>query len=353
MDAITIGLDISKSVFQVHAVDATGAVVLRRRLTRAQMLPFFLAHPPAVVGLEACGGSQHWARELERLGHTVRLMSARAVKAYLPRQKNDAADAAAICEAAGRIGVVRAVPVKSTESQAALALLGVRDLLIKQRTMLINALRGHLAEFGLVARQGRQGVAELRLCLDEAGLPDAARAACMALVSALDGLEAEVLALEVRLRERHRSDARAQELAAIPGIGMLGAAALSAGSAPEAFHSARDYAASLGLVPRQSSTGGKERLGAISKMGDQRARRLLVLGACALLKRLRPRQGVPPAALAGSALGAWALRLAERKPWRLVMVALANKLARIAWAVMTRGAGYRSQGGSALAAQAA
>ena len=343
MNAITIGLDIAKSSFQVHGVDAAGAVVLRRKLPRGRVLAFFATLTPAVVGIEACGSGQYWAREIGALGHTVRLMSARAVKAYLPRQKNDAADAAAICEAAGRPGVVRSVPVKSVEAQSVLSLLRVRELLLKQRTMLVNALRGHLAEFGKVAPRGRAGVAALTALLTDSELPEAVRLACTALQSTLEGVEAQVLALDAALRERHRQDRQAQRLAAIPGIGLLGATALAVGTEPAAFKTARDYAASLGLVPRQNSTGGKQRLGAITRMGDGRVRRLLVLGSSALLKRLRPRSGAAPAALAGSALGAWALRLLARKSWRVVMVALANKLARIAWAVLTRTEAYRPQ----------
>lgn len=343
MEITTIGLDIAKSSFQVHAVDGSGAVVLRRKLPRGRVLEFFRGLAPVIVGIEACGGAQHWAREIAALGHRVRLLPARAVKAYLPRQKNDAADAAAICEAAGR-AVVRSVPVKSAESQAGLAVLRVRELLVKQRTMLVNALRGHLAEFGVVAPRGREGVAALAERLDDPALPALARVACEALLRQVEALETEILALEAELRRRHGSDPVSRRLAEIPGIGLLGATALALGTDPRQFRSGRDYAASLGLVPRQSSTGGKDRLGKISRMGDGRARSMLVLGASALLKRLRPRQGQPPTALAGSAIGAWALRLLARKPWRVAMVALANKLARIAWAVLTREQPYHPQG---------
>jgi transposase len=344
MDAITIGLDIAKSSFQVHGVDATGAVVLRRKLPRSRVLEFFRGLPPAVVGIEACGASQHWAREIGALGHRVRLLSARAVKAYLPRQKNDAADAAAICEAAGR-PQLRDAPVKTATQQAGLSVLRVRELLVKQRTMLVNALRGHLAEFGLVAPRGREGVSALAELARDPAVPALAQAACAALVAQIEALEGQILSLEAQLRRRHAGDPLSQRLAEIPGIGLLGATALAVGTDPGRFRSGRDYAASLGLVPRQNSTGGVERLGGVSKMGDGRARSLLAVGASALLKRLRPRQGMPPAALAGSALGAWALRLLERKPWRVAMVALANKLARVAWAVLTRGAGYCAAGG--------
>lgn len=343
MNATIIGLDIAKSSFQVHALDAAGRVVERRKLARSRVLAFFGGLPPAVVGIEACGGAQHWARQLTALGHRVRLLPARAVKAYLPRQKNDAADAAAICEAAGR-EVVREVPVKSVEAQAGLALLRTRELLVKQRTMLVNALRGHLAEFGVVAPRGREGVTTLAERLADPAVPALARQACHALLAQIGGLEAQILALETTLRQRHAADPRSQRLAEIPGIGLLGATALAVGTEPGRFRSGRDYAASLGLVPRQNSTGGRERLGGISRMGDGRARSLLVVGASALLKRLRPRQGEPAKALAGSALGAWALRLLARKPWRVAMVALANKLARIAWAVLTRDEAYQPAG---------
>ncbi|TCZ61099.1 IS110 family RNA-guided transposase [Roseicella aquatilis] len=343
MDAITIGLDIAKSSFQVHGVDASGAVVVRRKLARGKVLEFFRGLPSAVVGIEACGGAQHWARQIAALGHRVRLLPARAVKAYVARQKNDAADAAAICEAAGR-AVVREVPVKTVEAQAGLALLRVREVLVKQRTMLVNALRGHLAEFGVVAPRGREGVSALAERLSDPAVPALAQAACAALVAQVKALEAQILALEARLRQRHAADPASQRLAAIPGIGLLGATALALGTEPGRFDSGRDYAASLGAVPRQHSTGGRERLGSISRMGDSRVRGMLTAGASAVLKQLSPREGQPPAALAHSALGAWALRLLARKPWRVVMVALANKLARIAWAVLTRGTAYHPAG---------
>jgi transposase len=330
-------------------VHPPGAVVLRRKLPRGRVLAVFRDLPSAVLGIEACGGAQHWAREIAAPGHRVRLLPARTVKACLPRQKNDTADAAAICEAAGRAQRPE-VPVKSAAQQAGLALLRVRELLVRQRTMLVNALRGHLAEFGVVAPRGREGVAALAELARGAAVPALAQAACAALIEQIAALEARILALEAELRRRHAEDPASRRLAEIPGIGLLGATALAMGTDPGRFRSGRDDAASLGLAPRQNSTGGVGRLGGITRMGDGRARSLLTVGASALLKRLRPRHGALPAALAGSALGAWALRLLARKPWRLAMVALANNLARIAWAVLTRGTAYAATGRPAPAA---
>lgn len=343
MNVSTIGLDIAKASFQLHGIDAAGATVLRRKLPRGKVLAFFRDLPPATVGLEACASAQHWARQIAALGHQVRMLSPRLVKAYVTRQKNDAADAAAICEAASR-PASRMVPVKTAQQQAGLSLLNSRAILVKQRTMLVNALRGHLGEFGLVAAKGQQGRSALAALLAHPDLPQLARVACQALLAQIDALAQQISALEASLRQRHREDATSQRLATIPGIGRLGAAALSLGTTPERYDNARDYAASIGNVPRQNSTGGRPRLGGISRMGNSAVRALLINGASALLQRLRPRNAAPPAALANSALGAWALELLARKPWRVVMVALANKLARIAWAVATRGTAFQPAG---------
>lgn len=343
MTVTTIGLDIAKSSFQLHGIDASGRAVLKRKLPRRQVLDFLRTLPGATVGIEACAGAQHWARQISELGHQVRLLPAKAVKAYVGRQKNDAADAAAICEAATRPSV-RAVKVKTAEAQAGLSLLRTRGLFVRQRTALSNALRGHLAEYGFVAPRGREGLTTLAGYLGRPELPGLARVACQALLDQIAALDTQVLAIEASLRQRQANDVAAQQLSTIPGIGLIGATALSLGTAPELYQCARDYAASLGLAPRQHSTGGRARLGGISRMGDPRARTLLINGASSVLQRLSPRKGQPPAALAQSAIGAWALRLLSRKPWSVVVVALANKLARIAWAVLTRREPYRAEG---------
>jgi transposase len=343
MNPTTIGLDIAKSSFQVHGIDASGHAVLRRKLPRGKVLAFFRTLPPATVGIEACAGAQHWARQIGVLGHQVRLLPPKTVKAYATRQKNDAIDAAAICEAASR-PASRPVTVKTKEQQAALSLVRARDLLVRQRTALINALRGHLAEFGFVAARGRARLTELAGYLGHPELPQAAAVACRALLDQIEALDEQVLALEASLRCHQAKDAQARLLTTIPGIGLISAAALSLGTAPERYRCGREYAASLGLVPRQRSTGGRTKLGAISRMGDPRVRWLLVNGASAVLQRLCPRNGAPPAELARSAIGVWALRLLARKPKAVVVVALANKLARIAWSVLTRREPYRPEG---------
>jgi len=337
MQISTIGLDLSKRVFQVHGVDAKGAAVIRKRLRRREVLGFFEKLAPCVVGLEACGGAHHWARELRALGHDARLMAPSYVKPYLKRgKKNDAADAEAICEAVGRPGM-RFVGVKSAEQQGVLMLHRSRDLLIRQRTMLVNALRGHMAELGIVAPRGIWRVKELAaIVADDADgrIPDVARPALFALIEQIAALNAPLRRLERAILAWHQGNETSRRLATVPGLGPLGASAIAAtvGEARQ-FRSGRHFAAWLGLVPRQHSSAGKERLGRISKMGDRYIRRLLVIGATTRLRYARGRP-TPDAE--------WINRLLTRRPARLVTVALANKMARIAWAVMARGEIYRA-----------
>ncbi|HET9629375.1 MAG TPA: IS110 family transposase [Novosphingobium sp.] len=333
MEITTIGLDLAKSVFQLHAVDATGAVVWRKKLRRSALLPELAKVPPCLVGIEACATAHYWAREISVLGHDVRLMPPAYVKAYLRRQKNDAADAEAICEAVRR-PTMRFVAVKSAERQAVLVLHRTRELLVRQRTMLANAIRAHCAEFGLIAAQGVGRVSDLlkqALQAEPAALPDLARAAVALMAEQLAGLEMQIQALNRRLLAWHKQDAASQRLATIPGVGVISATALAASVAdPGQFRSGREFSASLGLVPRQNSSGGKDRLGGISKMGDRYLRKLLVVGATSVVRRARGAKSNP-----------WVGKLLERKPARLVTVAMANKTARIVWAVLARGASYR------------
>lgn len=335
MQITTIGLDLAKSVFQVHGVDAGGQVVIKKKLRRAEVMAFFAALPPCLVGMEACATGHHWAREISALGHDVRLMPPAYVKAYVRRQKNDAADAEAICEAVTR-PTMRFVPVKSTERQSVLVLHRSRELLVRQRTTLINAIRGHCAEFGIIAPQGARRAAELIEAVREAQtdvLPDLARSTLLMLADQLDALAVQIHALERRLMVWHRQDHASQRLATIPGVGLISATAFAASVPdPSLFRSGREFAAFLGLVPRQNSSGGKDRLGRISKMGDGYLRKLLVVGATSVIRRART-------STSGSAL--WIKALLERRPARVVTVAMANKNARIVWAVLARGDVYR------------
>ena len=342
MQITTIGLDIAKNVFQVHGIDAAEKVVVRKQLRRGQMLAFFKALPPCLVGMEACATSHYWARELTKLGHQVRLMPAKDVKAYVKRNKNDAADAEAICEAVRR-PTMRFVQIKSVEQQGQLMLHRARDLLMRQRTQLINALRAHMAELGIVAAQGREGVKELvKIIASErdARLPVDAHTSLVVLAAGLQALQTMIGSIERRIIAQHRSDEASKRLRSIPGIGIVGATAIAATVPdPKVFRSGRDFAAWIGIVPRQNSTGGKHKLGPISKRGDQYLRRILVVGAHAVLKRARHQPEKYP----------WVTRLLERKPFRVVAVAVANKMARVAWALLTRGGRYRAP---ALAAAA-
>jgi transposase len=334
MQITTIGFDIAKNVFQIHGIDAAEKVVIRKQLRRGQVLKFFAALPPCLVGTEACATAHYWARELTKLGHEVRLMPAKDVKAYVKRNKNDAADAEATCEAVRR-PTMRFVPVKSAEQQAQLMQHRARDLLIRQRTQVINALRAHLAELGITAAQGRDGIRDLlAIIADEADarLPIDARASLMVLAAQLQALQTLIGSIEKRIVARHRSSEASKRLQTIPGVGILGASAIATiVTEPKAFRSGRDFAAWVGLVPRQDSTGGKRKLGPISKQGDRYLRRILVVGAHAVLKRARLHPQKYP----------WLTQLLARRPFKVVAIALANKMARIAWAVLAKGGTYR------------
>src|SRR5450631_4032967 len=319
MQITTIGLDLAKNVFQVHGIDAAEKVVVRKQLRRGQVMTFFEALAPCLIGMEACATAHHWARELTKLDHEVRLMPAKDVKAYVKRNKNDAADAEAICEAVRR-PTMRFVRVKSAEQQGQLMQHRTRDLLMRQRTQLINALRAHLAELGIVAAQGREGIQELLAIVadnEDQRFPIDARASVIVLAAQLEAVQTVIGAIEKRIKMQHRSNEASQRLKTIPGIGVIEATAIAATVAdPTVFRSGRDFAAWIGLVPRQDSTGGKQKLGPISKQGDQYLRRILVVGAIAVLRRARENPGKYP----------WLTQLLARRPFKVVAVALANKM---------------------------
>jgi transposase len=335
MQVTTIGLDIAKNAFQVHGIDAAEKVVIRKPLRRAQVMKFFETLPPCLVGMEACATAHYWARELAKLGHEVRLMPAKDVKAYVKRNKNDAADAEAICEAVRR-PTMRFVGVKSAEQQGRLMQHRARDLLMRQRTQAINALRAHMAELGIVAAQGREGLKKLlAIITDEKDerLPVDARASLIVLAAQLQALQTMIGSIEKRIIAQHRASEESKRVATIPGIGVLGASAIAATvTDPSAFRSGRDFAAWIGLVPRQDSTGGKQKLGPISKQGDRYLRRLLVVGAHAVLRRAKQSPQNHP----------WLAQLLARRPFKVVAIALANKMARVAWALLARGSTYRA-----------
>src|SRR3974390_286811 len=331
----TIGLDIAKSVFQVHGVDAVGQVAVRRQLKRRQVLAFFANLPPCLIGIEACASSHYWARELRVLGHTVRRIPPAYVKPYVKRQKNDAADAEAICEAVTRPNM-RFVPTKTPEHQSCLTLHRTRHLFIRQQTAIINSIRAHLAEFAIVAPVGRRGVEQLLKVVADANdtrLPEIARACVAALGTQLLALKAQILAFDRRIMAWHRSNETSKRLDAIPGVGPALATALVASIGdPKAFRSARDFSAWIGLVPRQHSSGGKDRLGSISKQGDRYLRSLFTAGALAVIRYAK---------IHGTTHRPWLTALLARKPTKVAAVALANKLARMAWAMMARGECYK------------
>lgn len=336
MEITTIGLDLAKNVFQVHAISSTGEVVVGRALRRAQMIPFFSRLAPCLVGIEACGTSHYWGRELVQLGHEVRLMPPSYVKPYVKRGKTDANDAEAICEAVTR-PTMRFVPIKSVEQQAALALHRTRDLLVRQRTQLVNMIRGILAEFGISIPKGitHALIFVRRVAAGEAHeVPQLAAKVVGAMAEqALEGQE-RIRGLERDLLAWHRSNELSQRIATVPGVGLLGASALAATvTDPTQFRSGRQFAAWLGLTPLQNSSGGKERQGRISKMGDQYLRRLLIVGMTALVGRTihRPASADPRI-----------VALLARKPVRLATVAMANRAARAIWAIMVRGEVYRA-----------
>jgi transposase len=336
MQAVTtIGLDVAKSVFQAHGVDALGNVVVRRQLRRRQVLPFFKRLPPCLVGLEACATSHHWSRELQALGHTVRLMPPAYVKAYLKRQKNDAADAEAICEGVTR-PTMRFVATKTPEQQSCLMLHRTRHLFIRQQTAVINAIRAHLAELGIVAPVGRNGVEELLNVVADPNddrVPEIARQCLVALGAQLRMLKAQVLEFDRRITAWHRSNETSKRLDEIPGIGPALATALVASVAdPRAFRSGRDFSAWLGLVPKQNSSGGREKLGSITKRGDRYLRSLFTAGALAVIRYAK---------IHGTQHRPWLTALLARRPTKVAAIALANKIARMAWAMMAKGERYR------------
>jgi transposase len=331
-EIIRIGMDTSKHIFVLHGVDAEERPVLRKKLSRKQVLEFFAKLPPTVIGMEACGASQYWARELGKLGHEVKLMAPQLVKPYVMRNKNDGRDAEGLCEAMGRPSM-RFVPVKTAEQQAALMLAGLRDGLIARRTQLSNAIRGYAAELGLIAPKGLDKIEPLlaRIAQDES-LPAMARE-----VFAVQGrqyavLQAELKQIEARLLAWHRADATSQRLAQIPSIGPITATRLVMKTPdPRAFRSGRHFAAWLGLTPKDHSTAGKTRLGKITRAGDEDLRRLFVAGATSVIQQARRGRGNP---------SRWLVALLKRKPPKLAAVALANKVARIAWKLMATGESY-------------
>ena len=332
----TIGLDIAKNVFQVHGIDCKDEVVVRRQFKRRQVLPYFSKLSPCLVGMEACATSHYWARELVKLGHDVKLMPPRYVKPYVKRNKNDAADAEAICEAVTR-PTMRFVPIKSPEQQSVLMLHKTRHLFVCQRTSLINAIRAHLAEFGIVAGVGRNGVEKLLQVIgkgEDERIPPLARTCLIALAAQLELVKRQILEADRQVRAWHRNNETSKRLEAIPGVGPLIASALVASVPdPGVFRSGRDLSAWIGLVPKQNSTGGKERLGNISKAGNRYLRKLLVVGALSVIKRAKQ---------LGYTRHPWLVRLMERRSTKIAAVALANKIARIAWAMMARNEKYKT-----------
>lgn len=330
----TIGLDIAKHVFHAHGADEHGRMVFSKRVSRSGLLPFFARQRRCVVALEACSGAHHWGRELQRLGHEVRLIAPAYVKPFVKRQKNDAADAEAICEAAQRPSM-RFVAVKSEEQQASAMVFRGRDLLVGQRTQIINALRSHMGEHGWIAPKGPSHIARLgELLEDEGTMPAGARTVLKLLLDMVEELDQRISELDREIAKRAREDETARRLMTIPGIGPITATALTAlAPPPQTFARGRDFAAWLGLVPRQHSSGGKPKLGAISRMGERSLRRLLIIGASAVVLHASKR-GAPP--------GSWLERMLARKPRMLVTVALANKTARIVWALLSRNEVYRA-----------
>ena len=332
---ITIGVDLAKNVFQIHGVDAEGAVIIGRQLRRSQMLPFFKKQPPCLVGMEACATAHHWARQLVALGHAVKLMPPKYVKPYVKRNKNDMADAEAICEAVTR-PTMRFVEIKTRDQQSVLMLHRTRQLFVRQRTTLINALRAHLAEFGIVAGVGRNGLERLLKVIEDGEddrVPAAARDCLLALRDQLEMVKGQVLDADRHILAWHRSSEVSQRLDDIPGVGPLIATALVASVPdPHVFKSGRDLAAWIGLVPKQNSTGGKDRLGHISKAGNRYLRMLLVVGALSVIRRAKQ---------VGYTRRPWLTKLLQRRSTKIAAIALANKIARTAWAMMAHGTFYQ------------
>jgi transposase len=335
-EVTTIGLDIAKHVFHAHGVDGPGRGIFSKRISRGKLLDFFAVQPRCMVALEACGGAHHWARQLTQLGHEVRLIPPAYVKPFVKRQKSDANDAEAICEAAQRPSM-RFVAVKSEQQQAGLVF-RTRDLLVRQRTQLINAIRGHLTEYGWIAPKGPSHVAMLADLIEEeemaSSLPEAAHAMFRLMLDLLAGLNSKIADLDKEIARRAREDEVSRRLMTIPGIGPISATAIAALAPPaETFAKGRDFAAWLGLTPLQRSTGGKQKLGATSKMGERTLRRLLIIGSSAVVQQASKR---------GAPKGSWLEQMLARKPRMLVTVALANKMARIVWALLVKQENYRA-----------
>jgi transposase len=338
----TIGLDLAKNVFQIHGIDASGAVVVRRQLKRAAVEKFFAGLPPCLVGMEACGSAHHWARVIRRYGHEVRLMPPAYVKPYVKRNKNDGRDAEGVCEAVSR-PTMRFVPVKSVEQQATLAVHGTRALLVRQRTMVANALRAALSELGIVAAQGHQGLGELMAKLEEPSeqVPEMMRQALLMLARHWRALDADERALERQIAKAARCDRDARRLMEVPGVGPIIAGTVLA-KVPDAqvFRSGRDFAAWIGLTGKDHGTGGKHRPGRISKQGDRVLRALLISGASAHLRQQKRRGVTDP----------WLRDLLARRPYKVAMVAFAAKTARIIWAMLSKGEAYRDRASAPAAA---
>jgi transposase len=332
----TIGLDIAKNVFHAHGVDGNGRTLFSRKISRTKLLEFFARHPHCTVAMEACGGAHHWARELTQLGHEVKLIPPAYVKPFVKRNKNDAVDAEAICEAARRPSM-RFVVIKSEEQQASALVFRTRDLLVRQRTQLINAIRGHLTEYGWVAPKGPSHISVLGDLLDgEMGssLPEAAIPMFRMMLDMLGELDTRIGELDKEIARRAREDVIARRLMTIPGVGPITATAIAALAPPaETFTRGRDFAAWLGLAPRQLSTGGKQKLGSITKMGERTLRRLLIIGCSAVVLQASKR---------GAPAGSWLEQMIARKPRMLVTVALANKTARIIWALLLKQEEYKA-----------
>jgi transposase len=341
---IRIGMDTSKHVFQLHGVNAAEEPVLRRKLRRKDMVAFFEKLAPTVIAIEACGASHHWSRLLQSFGHTVKLIAPQLVKPYVKRGKNDAADAEALCEAMSR-PTMRFVPTKSTEQQASLMLVSVRDRLIRNRTQLANSIRGHAAEFGLTAATGKAHVVRLldRIQADTS-LPATALELFTSLASEYAQLAVQIDEIEAKLTAWHQADECSQRLDKIPGVGPVGASMLKMKTpAPELFRSGRQFAAWIGVTSRDHSTAGKVRTGGITRAGDEGLRSVLVLGATAVVQHARRTGKGSP----------WLLELIQRKPPKVVAVALANKIARIAWKMMLTGEAYNANPAAAVSAAAA
>jgi transposase len=327
-----VAVDTSKSVFTVHAVDEQDRPVLRQNLSRVRFEKFVATLAPTEVVLEACGSSHHWGRFLQRLGHRVRLIQPQYVKPFVKRGKNDRNDAEAICEAASR-PTMRSVPVKSAQAQAEAMDLSARDLLVRQRTQLVNAVRGHAAEFGIFAAKGIAQIEPLLAKIAETDMPQAAKTTLAYLGRCIEQLDAQLAEIDRRLAAQHKTNELSQRLATIPGVGPITALSMALRIDPSQFETARHFAAWLGLTPRERSTGGQQRLGGISRAGDERLRQLLVVGATAVIRYAK--RGSKTAC-------PWLLKLLERRPRKVAAVALANKMARTVWAMMTNGTAFRN-----------